>query len=144
MAERGVRTFLEVGAGTVLTKLTEAILTDSPFAGSEAFALDVSGGKRPGVLDLANILTRLLARGHRVNLTGWEAGSRCRPAPTPTGKPGLTISLTGANYVSPRQPRPPVSRNGKHERSTDAFVSQVEPGADVAGHVAPHALLPGR
>ena len=126
MVERGVRTFVEVGAGAVLTKLTEAILADGSVAGCEVFALDATGGKRSGVLDLACVLTRLLARGHRLDLTAWEAGSRCRPEPLPQGKPGLTIPLTGANHVSPRNPRPPVSRNGKHERAVETRNGHVE------------------
>src|SRR5205814_1226408 len=82
----GARTFLEVGPGSVLTRLTESILTDSP--GIEAFALDASGGKRPNVLELGGTLARLAARGHKPELAAWEQNSRCRPAPAPTGKRG--------------------------------------------------------
>src|SRR5207248_3082276 len=106
MAKSGVGTFLEIGPGSVLTKLTEAILADGNTPG-EAFALDASGGKRPGVLDLGHALARLAARGHRVDLTAWEKGSRCRPAPA-ADRRRLTVLLTGANYVNPRTPRPPA------------------------------------
>jgi acyl transferase domain-containing protein/acyl carrier protein len=128
MADRGVRTFLEVGPGTVLTKLADAILADAGVTGCETIALDASGGNRPGVLDLGNALARLLARGNRVDAGAWEEGSRCRPAPSPAGKPGLTVRLTGANYMSPREPRPPVSRNGKQDRET-ARPAPPEPAA---------------
>ncbi len=109
MVAAGARTFLEVGPGSVLTKLTEAITADAGNTGVEAFALDASGGKQPGVLDLGRVLARLAARGHRVELAAWEAGSRCRPVRLSTGKPGMTIPLTGANYVTPRTPRPPLA-----------------------------------
>ncbi len=58
------------------------------------------------------------------NLGAWEDGSRCRPAPPPTGKPGLTVPLTGANYVNPRAERPPrpLSSNGKHEQANGSLV----------------------
>ncbi|MBM3982609.1 MAG: acyltransferase domain-containing protein, partial [Planctomycetes bacterium] len=72
MAAAGARTFVEVGPGSVLTRLVEAILTDAPVAGAAAFALDAGGGKRSGVLDLGGALARLAARGHAVALAEWE------------------------------------------------------------------------
>ena len=69
--------------------------------------LDAAGGKRSGVLDLGSVLARLAAGGHAVALAAWEAGSRCRPATPATTKPGLTVSVCGANSVLPRTPRPP-------------------------------------
>ena len=107
MIAAGVRTFVEVGPGAVLTRLVEAIATDSPGVTAECFALDASGGKRSGVLDLGNALARLAAGGFAVALAEWEKGSRCRPPAAPTGKPGLTVSVCGANSVTPRTPRPP-------------------------------------
>ena len=115
MAAAGVRTFVEVGPGSVLTKLADAILAEDAGARAEAFALDASGGRCSGVLDLGNALARLAARGHAVRLTAWEQGSRCRP-PAPA-KPGLTVALSGANYVAPRAKRPPrpASVIGSHK-----------------------------
>ena len=53
---------LEVGPGAVLTRLADAILAETSGAeGAEAFALDPSGGRRPGVLDLGDSLARLAA-----------------------------------------------------------------------------------
>jgi acyl transferase domain-containing protein/acyl carrier protein/NADP-dependent 3-hydroxy acid dehydrogenase YdfG len=107
MAAAGVRTFVEVGPGSVLTRLVEAILTDAPVAGAAAFALDAGGGKRSGVLDLGGALARIAARGHAVALAEWERGGRCRPAPVPAGKRTPTVSVCGANSVTPRPARPP-------------------------------------
>ena len=89
MARSGVRTFLEVGPGSTLTRLVEAILeSGGPSSEYAAVALDASAGRKPGVQDLATALARLAARGHAVSLAGWEAGSRCRPQRS-TAKPGL-------------------------------------------------------
>jgi acyl transferase domain-containing protein len=110
MAAAGVRTFVEVGPGSVLTRLAEQTLSDASIPGAEAVALDASSGKRPGVLDLGHLLGRLAARGYAVRLTAWEAGSRCRPAAD--AQPGLTVPVCGANAVSPRPkraPRPPAA-----------------------------------
>jgi malonyl CoA-acyl carrier protein transacylase len=106
IADSGVRTFVEVGPGAVLTRLAEAILDASGVADAEAFGIDAPGGKRPGVLDLGSALARLAARGVPVRLDAWEAGSRCRP-PQPASNTGLTVPICGANYVTPRSKRPP-------------------------------------
>ncbi|MBX9583989.1 MAG: acyltransferase domain-containing protein, partial [Gemmataceae bacterium] len=106
LAAAGVRTFVEVGPGAVLTRLVEAILTDAGITDAAAVALDASGGRRPGVLDLGSLLARLAARGVPVRLTAWEEGSRCRP-PEPVTAPGLVVPICGANHVNPRDPRPP-------------------------------------
>jgi acyl transferase domain-containing protein len=107
MAGAGVRTFLEVGPGAKLARMAAEILaTDPDTAATVAcVAVDSSGGSKPGLLDLAQALARLAARGHAVRLTAWESESRCRPSPP--AKPGLTVPVCGANYVSPRSPRPP-------------------------------------
>jgi len=107
MAETGVRTFVEVGPGSVLTRLTEAILADVPDIMADCFALDASAGKRSGVLDLGNVVARLAAAGYAITLTEWERGSRCRPPAPASGKAGLMVNVCGANWVSPREKRPP-------------------------------------
>jgi acyl transferase domain-containing protein len=122
MVAAGVRTFVEVGPGSVLTRLIEATLAAGPEMRAESFAVDASGGKRPGVLDLGDALARLAARGYEVRVGAWEEGSRCRPT-APTHKPGLSFRLSGANYVSPRTRRPPrpVSANGHRPDGPGAF-----------------------
>lgn len=110
MIRSGVRVLIEVGPGNVLTKLVTAIV-EEPLGGMPSpdeiltIALDNSSGRRSGVLDLAEFLAKLAANGHAVNLSAWEAESRCRPAAKPA-KPAMTVPLNGANYVSPRPKRP--------------------------------------
>ena len=103
MAETGVRTFVEVGPGGVLSKLAEATLADAGVPDFLTVAVGPAGAKRPGMLDLASLLARLSARGHAVNLSAWEAGSSCRPAPEPAGH---TVPVGGANVMTPRPARP--------------------------------------
>ena len=108
----GVRTFVEVGPGNVLTKLVRATLGDRPHQG---LALDASSGRRSGITDLGHLLAQLGALGHPVDLTAWEPHAR-KPR-----RPKMNIPLLGANYRSP-QPTPPAVRT-----TTDA--------ADLDGHL---------
>jgi NADP-dependent 3-hydroxy acid dehydrogenase YdfG/acyl carrier protein len=116
MALTGVRTFLEVGPGSVLTRLAEATLKARPdLADWDCIALDASAGKKPGLLDLAQALARLAARGHAVDLTAWEAG---QTYPVRLAKPGLTVPIVGANYVRPKPARAVPFVNGKPPAAT--------------------------
>jgi acyl transferase domain-containing protein/NAD(P)-dependent dehydrogenase (short-subunit alcohol dehydrogenase family) len=113
MVRAGVRTFIEVGPGSVLTRLVEATAKEIT-AGQpvDTFALDASGGKHSGVVDLAHLLARVAARGHAVRLSAWEADPP-HPAPAPrTKSKTLIVPICGANFVKPkavRHPSPPVS-----------------------------------
>src|SRR6185503_3278216 len=100
----GVRTFVEVGPGHVLSDLTQSILSGREV---ETIALDSSRGGRSGTFDLALALARVAALGHVVHLAKWENA----PAPldASAGKPALTVPLSGANFRSPTTPRPPVA-----------------------------------
>ena len=119
MAAAGVRTFVEVGPGSVLTRLVEAILkARADVTGWDCFALDASGGKKPGLLDLAHALARLAARGHagRSDRVGGRADlPRCRPP-----RPGLTVPIVGANYVRPKprsRLRPPTAEGRRRNHA---------------------------
>jgi acyl transferase domain-containing protein/NAD(P)-dependent dehydrogenase (short-subunit alcohol dehydrogenase family)/acyl carrier protein len=96
MRAAGVGAFLEVGPGSTLTRLVEAIVPGIP-----AFALDASAGKRNGLIDLAQVLARLAALGHAVDLTAWEP-TETLPAKSAT----LTVPICGANYVNPKKKVP--------------------------------------
>ena len=148
MVEAGVRTFIEVGPGSVLTRLVEAILSDlstGPSAkAAEVFALDASGGKRPGVLDLGHLLARLAARGVAIDLTRWEEASACRPAAL-AKKAAMTVPICGANYVQPRTARPPrpvsspAIKNGVHATRT-AKASSMPDDANPVPNLDSHTL----
>ena len=100
----GVRTFIEVGPGHVLSDLVQSIL---PGGEVETIALDSSKGNRSGTFDLALALARLASLGHEVNLRKWENA----PAPVKAnaGKPALMVPISGANYRTPTTPRPPAA-----------------------------------
>ena len=69
MYASGVREFIEIGPGARLTGLVKAILGEREHL---AVALDGSGGKRSGILDLARLLAQLAAAGHDLHLAKWD------------------------------------------------------------------------
>jgi len=96
MQADGITDFLEVGAAAKLTPLVQATLsaTTHPFA---CYASD----HKAGMLDVARTLAWLAARGYAVDLAAWHPSE-----PAPAKKPGLTVPISGINYVKPRPPRP--------------------------------------
>jgi len=100
----GVRTFVEVGPGSRLSGLVKAILGEHRHT---VVALDASGGKRSGMVDLARCLAQLAVLGHPLQLTRWDEGFQ-PPTLAAGKKPAMTIPLCGANYVKPRTKRPPT------------------------------------
>ncbi|MBE0501598.1 MAG: acyltransferase domain-containing protein, partial [Desulfuromonadales bacterium] len=105
MYAAGIRTFLEVGPGARLSGMVKAILGTRPY---QAIAIDASNGKRSGIYDLGRALAQLAVLGYPVNLTGWDEGYAAAQ-PAQNKKPGMTISLTGANYFKKPAKRPPVA-----------------------------------
>ncbi len=103
MYAAGMRTFVEVGPGARLTGLVKAVLGERQHT---AIALDSSAGKRSGIADLARLLAQLSVLGHQVQLPLWDYGYQ---APVSSGKkPAMTIPLCGANYMKPKEKRPPL------------------------------------
>jgi acyl transferase domain-containing protein/NAD(P)-dependent dehydrogenase (short-subunit alcohol dehydrogenase family) len=104
MYAAGIRTFVEVGPGARLSALVRAILGERDH---QALALDLSGGKRCGVFDLARLLAHLAALGHELRLQLWDEDFRPQQA-TAGKKPAMIVPLCGANYVQPRPKRAPA------------------------------------
>jgi acyl transferase domain-containing protein/NAD(P)-dependent dehydrogenase (short-subunit alcohol dehydrogenase family)/acyl carrier protein len=131
MALSGVRTFVEVGPGTVLTKLVQATLKSRvDIKDWDCLALDRANGKGSGILDLAHAVARVASRGHAVDLTVWEAG---QTYPIRVARPGLTVPIVGANYVRPRESKPP---------SSSAKPIRAKPIAEQPVSTPPRKLMP--
>ncbi len=143
MAEGGVRTFLEVGPGSTLSKLVQSILgaadSPQPFSEWDTGALDASTGKRSGNFDLAQVSARLAARGHDINLAKWEEGRAASIPHSAAGKKGLVVPICGANYVAPK---PKKARETKIvEKHTNINVVPVVKAAARSVAPAPIAAL---
>ncbi|MEO6951143.1 MAG: beta-ketoacyl synthase N-terminal-like domain-containing protein, partial [Polyangia bacterium] len=93
MYARGVRTFVEVGAGRVLTNLVGHILKKRPH---RAIALDRKG--RPGLATLSQALGALSVAGVPMAYAKlWSDFGRTED-PRTIEKPKMTMKLSGANH----------------------------------------------
>lgn len=98
MYERGVRTFIEVGAGNVLTDLVGAILADRDH---RRINLDRKGAH--GFTSLLIALGRLSVAGVSLNLESlW---TEYKPSsPKKVKKPAMVMQVSGVNYGKPYPP----------------------------------------
>jgi len=94
----GVRTFVEVGPGAVLSDLVGRILEGRPHA---AVALDRKG--KHGVTGLQEALGRLATLGVAVDFSVLWAGY-APAASKPAKQPAMTIMINGANHNKPYPP----------------------------------------
>jgi len=99
----GVRSFVEVGAGSVLTGLVGRILTDRPH-----LAVSLDRRRRHGLTTLFEALGQLAVAGVPVDFAAlWpqqEAESAPDSTTRTTTKPGMTVPLLGTNYGKPYPP----------------------------------------
>ena len=99
---RGAEIFLEVGPGSILTRMAHDSQTGP--AGC-SLALEPDPGRPGELFRLAVTLAHLAALGLEVNLQAWEDGL---PALAPAKAPPLVVPLSGANFRKPRVARPPL------------------------------------
>ncbi len=129
MYASGVRTFLEVGPKRVLCGLIKSILGDRSH---KTVALDDSGSRKDGILDLGCALAQLAALGYAVDLTHWEE------EPKVQRQPKMAIPIHGVNYRAPYKELPPVAPVAKVAPSQPAIPTpQAAPQPAQSNNVKP-------
>ncbi|MEE2888761.1 MAG: beta-ketoacyl synthase N-terminal-like domain-containing protein, partial [Planctomycetota bacterium] len=104
MRKAGITTFVETGPGNTMSGLVSATLEGDP----KVWTTSIDGSHGRGRADLARTLACLVAGGHHVDLELWDAGYLQRHnARLSAKRPAYTVPISGANYVVPRELKPP-------------------------------------
>ncbi len=100
MYTSGVRTFIEVGPGQILSRLTQDCLGDRPH---QTISLDSKSGH--GMDDLYIALSKLFVQGIKIDFSALWSG--IKPIEDPKLKPEakLSFDISGVNYGKPEHPR---------------------------------------
>ncbi len=134
----GVRRFVEIGPGAVLSDLARRVLKGRPH-----LAVSIDRKSRDGVTSLHHALAQLAVSGTAVDFDclweGFEA-----PPERPAKRPGATVMLSGTNYgkVYPANAKERVAAAAVPQAATAATPARLPspaPGAIVA---APAAAMP--
>ncbi|MBN1515268.1 SDR family NAD(P)-dependent oxidoreductase [Candidatus Sumerlaeota bacterium] len=107
MHAAGARVFVEIGPGKVLSGLADSILQGQDCV---TLSVDASRGRRSGTYDLGCALAQLAALGCAVDLQKWDAEAQTQEEFEALPKPKFTVKICGANYVKPKEQRPPSPR----------------------------------
>ncbi|MBU1172699.1 MAG: SDR family oxidoreductase [Proteobacteria bacterium] len=100
MYQQGVRTFIEVGPGGILTKLVDQCLEGRPHT---SVSMDKKGAH--GITSLWKALGQLAVNGISINFSAlWDSYAPAEEDPRKKKKPLMTVLLSGHNYGRPYPP----------------------------------------
>ena len=123
----GVRIFVEVGPGSVLTGLTGRILE-----GREHLAIALDRKSKHGMRSWHEALAQLVAAGVALDLTPLWASYAKDEDPRRVVRPKMTLQLTGSNYGKPYPPPQGAAALTPPNHTTDdpeATVNKSQPEA---------------
>ncbi len=148
MYDAGVRTFVEVGPGTVLANLVNSCLNDRPHT---SISLDRKG--QHGLTSLWHALAQLAVLGTHLDLASLWDGVVCGDDTRLRKAPKLAIDISGVNYNKPYPPEggaaalpapnPPRGQSTNGHAASNGFAgTPVDEGVHTAPPTAPPVAPP--